>query len=71
MFNYVRPSLLALFVVVCMLWYVAADASPNNTSIFVPPDVHRPTQPVPEPAALSILATGVAAALVARRRRRK
>lgn len=70
---YVRPSLIVAFILVTMLWYITADASVNSSSIFRPPEpgasFARP-QSVPEPASLSILATGAAAAWLARRRRK-
>lgn len=70
---YVRPALLVAFILVCMLWYVTADATSfNSSNIFVPPRVGETTrpEPLPEPGALAVLASGVAAVAVRFVRRR-
>jgi hypothetical protein len=71
-FGHVRPALMVAFILVFMLWCITASAS-FNTSIFRPPEPgasDRAPQSVPEPASLTILATGAAAAWLARRRRK-
>lgn len=66
-----RPLTYALLGLMFFLLGVLLTGTANASDLaFLPPDMHRPPQNVPEPPALIMLATGVAA-LAVRYRRRK
>lgn len=69
---HVRPALLVAFILVCMLWYITADAGEFNSSLFRPPEPGQVQRaPLPEPGSLAVLGAGVAAVAARFIRRRK